>query len=73
VIPWPRWSDLVVGLAGGVVVGLNAAFFANGAEFVLPSLVFIGVALGLSVWAIWRFIRRPDSGHEPGGTRRVVH
>ena len=54
-IEWPRLSCVVVALAAGLLVGLNAAFFENENDVLVPTLVFIGVALALSGWAIWRF------------------
>lgn len=71
-IPRRRVSALVVGLAGGVVVGLNAAFMPNEVEVLIPTLVFIGVALGLSAWAMWRFVRQPVEGQESGRARTLV-
>jgi hypothetical protein len=52
----PRLAAGAAALAGGVVVGLNLAFFVNEGGVFAPSLVFIGVTLALLGWAARRFL-----------------
>ena len=70
-----RIAAALCGVGAGLVLGFNAAWVvaetdlpdANGLALPVPAAIFIGVALGLSIWAAYRFLVEAR-GHEGGET-----